>query len=126
MGDYIIKNHGGFLSNNKNKTKLIRKSHKNIGETKLHTLDIVNTINYLSSVKYCINNNVLNYIFNLLEINNEHILNLIKIDLHPKTKEAYKSSAPKIKKYELNEILKHNSQFYSDKTILQTALLFSN
>jgi DNA-dependent RNA polymerase len=86
----IIKNYGGFLSNNKNREELIRKSRKN-----------------------------------LLEKNDERIINLIKINLHPKTKEMYKSSS-EIDKLELINIMRHNSQYYSDNIILQLALLFSD
>jgi hypothetical protein len=124
---FKIKIYGGFIYNNKDKNEFIRKSHKNVISTQLNNLDIVNTINYLSSVKFCINNNVLNFILNLINNNDDRIFNLIKINLHPKTKDIFKLNLLKYKNQnELNEILKHNSQYYNDNTILQTALLFSD
>jgi len=120
----VISNYGGFISNKNNKSSFIRKSHKNVGFSRLKNKDIINTINYLSSIKYSINNNVLNYIFKLLINNDERIYNFINLDLHPKTKEIHKLTITK-NMIELNLIQKHNSKYYSDKTVLQTAFLFS-
>ena|ERR1700719_3522045 len=87
-------------------------------------MDIINTTNYLSSIRYCINNDVLNYIFDLLENEDKEILKIIKLNIHPQTKEIYKLSFSN-KINELNLIFKHNSQYYSDSTVLQLALIYS-
>ena len=121
---YTVINYGGYLSNKNNKIELIHKSYKNIGITRLNNLQIINTVNYLSSTKFIINNNVLFYIFKLLNNNDKRIYNLIKTNLHPKTNEIHILTMSN-KNNELNNILKHNSQFYNDNTVLQTALLFS-
>jgi hypothetical protein len=62
---FKIKNFGGYLKNNKNKKEFIRQSQKCVTPTKLMTLDLTYAVNYLSSIEYSINNNVLNYIFDL-------------------------------------------------------------
>jgi hypothetical protein len=116
--------YGGFILNKDHQNKLLRESNKSIGKTRLNNLDLVKTVNYLSSIKYCVNNNVLNYILNSLKSNEKNILNLIKVDLHPETKNLFKLNVKK-EFYKLNTILKHNSAYYNDNTVLQIALLFS-
>jgi len=122
--NYNINNYGGYLLNKENNNDIIRQSKKSIGVTRLYNLDIIQAINCLSSIKYSINNNVLIFYFNLLEKNDERLLNLIKIDLHPNTKNIQDLKFS-INNIELNQILKHNSQYYCDSTVLQNALLFS-
>jgi hypothetical protein len=122
---FYIKKYGGFISNKHNKKHYLKNSHKNIGPSRLHNLDIINAINYLSSIKYCINHDLLKIIFELLDKNDERITKLIKINLHPQTKDIFELSQDKNKQKELYEILKHNSQYYGDRSVLQTALLFS-
>jgi hypothetical protein len=124
-GQFYIKKYGGFISNKNNKKHYLKKSHKNIGPSKLHNLDIINTINYLSSIKYCINIDLLKIIFELLDKQDDRINKLIKINLHPKTKDIFDLSYDKDKQIELYEILKYNSQYYRDRTVLHLALLFS-
>jgi hypothetical protein len=124
-GKFYIKNYGGFISNKNNKNNFLKKSHKNIGLSKLHNLDLINAINYLSSIKYCINHDLLKIVFELLDKSDDRITKLVKIDLHPQTKDVFKLSTDKNKQKELYDILKHNSQYYGDRTVLQNALLFS-
>jgi hypothetical protein len=117
--------YGGFITNNKeDKKSFIRKSYKNIGVSILYNKNIINTINYLDSIKFCINNNVLNYIFNLLLNNNKNILNLIKLNLHHNTNNLYLLKYNK-NMNEFNTILEHNSQFYNDNNVMQISLLLS-
>jgi hypothetical protein len=122
---FYIKKYGGFISNKNNKKHYLKKSHKNIGPSKLHNLDIINSINYLSSIKYCVNVGLLKIIFELLDKNDDRINKLIKINLHSKTKDVFNLSNDKNKQIELYDVLKHNSQYYRDRTVLHLALLFS-
>jgi len=122
---FYIKKYGGFISNKRNKKHFLKKSHKNVGPSRLHNLDIINAINYLSSIKYCINVDLLKIIFELLNKNDDRINKLIKISLHPQTKDVFKLSKDKEKKKEFYEILKHNSQYYVNRGVLQIALLLS-
>jgi hypothetical protein len=124
-GQFYIKKYGGFISNKNNKNNFLKKSHKNIGLSKLHNLDLINAINYLSSIKYCINHDLLKIILDLLDNSDDRVNKLINITLHPKTKDIFDLSNEKNKQIELYEVLKHNSQYYCDRTVLQTSLLFS-
>jgi hypothetical protein len=119
-----ITSYGGFLSNIDNKKSYIRKSNSNVGVIKLKNSNIINTINYMSSIKYIINNKVLTFILKLLENSDDRILKLIILKPHPKTKDIYKLNLSH-KHAELNEIFKYNSQYYCYKSVLQTAILFS-
>jgi hypothetical protein len=57
--------------------------------------------------------------------NNNKINELIKLNIHHDTKNIYYYTLKK--KYgELSDIYKHNSQFYSDKSIITSAFLFSH
>lgn len=79
---------------------------------------------------------MLKHIFNIIKsndgeslpyglYNNEKINELIKLNIHPNTKNIYILNLRK--KYgDISEIHKHNSQYYSDKTIITNALLFSS
>jgi DNA-directed RNA polymerase len=120
-GEYTVDKYGGFLLNSLNKIELIHKSKKSYGSTKLSNLDIVNTVNYLSSTKFEINKKVLEYILNLLDNKDERITELVKINFKNLTPGAYFKGDK-----ELYATLKHNSQYYSDSSILQVALLLYN
>nr|QWO71408.1 RNA polymerase [Termitomyces sp. K2P1] len=130
---YIINQYGGFLLNSINKNDFISKSQKNSGVTKLDNLKIIDTINYLGSIPFEINTHVLKHIMSLivaterdpLLYNQEKLNELIKLNIHPNTKDIYNLNLSK-KFGEVEEIQKHNSQFYSDKTIITNALLFSS
>nr|QWO71405.1 RNA polymerase [Termitomyces sp. K1Ag] len=130
---YIINEYGGFLLNSINKNDFISKSQKNSGATKLDNLKIIDTINYLGSIPFEINTQVLKHIMSLivaterepLLYNQEKLNELIKLNIHPNTKDIYNLNLSK-KFGEVEEIQKHNSQFYSDKTIITNALLFSS
>jgi hypothetical protein len=122
---FYIKKYGGFISNKNNKKHYLKKSNKHIGPSKINNLDIINTINYLSSIKYCVNINLLKIIFDLLDKNDDRINKLIKTNLHSKTNEIFDLSNNKDKQIELYEILKYNSQYYRDRTVLHLVLLFS-
>jgi len=121
---FKFKIYGGFISNKKNKYDFIRKSHKNLGLTQLNDLKLVKAINYLSSIKYKINNKVLESIFKLFEENDNRIIGIINIKIHPDTKECYNLYS-KGDYAKLNDILRHNSKFQNDSAILENALLFS-
>jgi hypothetical protein len=130
--DYIIKKYGGLLLNNINKKEFVSVSHKNSGKIKLNNLNIINSINYLSSIPYTINSELLNYILFIIynkksfSDNDQSVIDeLIKLNIHYNTKNIFKLISAK--KYgELSEIHKHNSQYYSDKSIITSALLFSD
>jgi DNA-directed RNA polymerase len=117
-----------------NKKHLISESQENSGQIKLDNLNIVDCINYLSGTATSINTQVLKHLFNLLiiseaapaQFNNNLIVNeIIKLNIHPDTKLIYKLTNQK--KYgELSEIYKHNSQYYMDKSIIISALMFSD
>lgn len=134
--DFDIIEFGGLLSNRKNKNSFIIKSHKNSGETKLDNEDIINTINYLSSIPFTINTQVLKHLLILINGNycennstawvvraliNERII----LNMHPETSKLYNLGL-KNKQGKIQEILKHNSQYFSDKSIITSALLFSS
>lgn len=126
---YNINKYGGRLLNNIDKKEFINKSIKNSGQIKLDNLDIVNSINFLSSVPFAINTQVLKHIFNIIAneaqlFNKLKINELIKLNLHPNSKNSYMLN--KYKKYgDLFEIKTHNSQYFMDKSIITSALMFS-
>jgi DNA-directed RNA polymerase, mitochondrial len=122
---FYIKKYGGFISNKHNKKHFLKNSHKNIGPSKLHTLDIINSINYLSSIKYCINIDLLKIVLELLDKGYEGITKIVKINLHPQTADMFNLSQDKDKQKEFYGVLKHNSQHYGDRVVLQIALLLS-
>jgi hypothetical protein len=147
--------------NNIDKNEFIHKSTKNSGETSLVNLDIVNCINYMSSIPYQINTDILKHIlilyarsslfaegaktnttttsstnFSSNEVkwsgdegssipSNEKIKDLIKLNLHPNTRNMYKLQL-KHKHGEINDILIHNSHFYSDRSIILYSILFAD
>jgi DNA-directed RNA polymerase len=78
-------------------------------------------VNYLSSIKFEINKNVLDYILNLLDKKDERIIELVKIKFKKLTRETFFK-----KDKELYTTLQHNSQYYNDSSVLQVALLFYN
>jgi hypothetical protein len=64
----------------------MRKSFTNLGNINFKNEDIINTINYLASVKFSLNYNVLHYIIELLKINNTQILEYVKLNPHQNNK----------------------------------------
>jgi hypothetical protein len=103
------------------------KSHKNSGKTTLDNLNIINSINYMGSIPYSINTKVLKHLLNLIQgsANKDKINELIKLNIHSNTKNMFKLNLTH--KYgELNEIAIHNSQFYNNKSIILSAILFSS
>lgn len=130
---YKINRYGGFLLNSINKIDFISKSQTNSGEIKLDNFNIIDCINYLGSIPYTINTEVLKHLLNLIKDKDmdgkqahlyKKINELIKLNMHHDTKNIFNYTLKK--KYgELSEIYKHNSQFYGDKSIITSALLFS-
>jgi hypothetical protein len=59
----------------------------------------------------------------LLKNNNKNILNLIKLKIHPETKNIYKYFLEK-KWNDIDLIQKHNSQYYNDSAVFYIVLLF--
>lgn len=79
------------------------------------------------SIPFAINTKVLKHILNLIQNsdNNNKIKELIKLNIHPNTHNMLKLNLTH--KYgELNDIAIHNSQFYSDKSIILSAILLSS
>jgi DNA-dependent RNA polymerase len=133
----IIK-YGGLILNEENKNSFITTSHKNNGETKLENSNIIQTINFLSSIAFTINTPVLKHLLFLIKGNynddkengvgsemSAAINELIKLNLHPETKNMYNLSLMK-KEGEILDIKIHNSQYYINKSIMTSALLFSS
>lgn len=130
---FNINKYGGFLLNNINKNEFLNQSFINNGKTTLHDLKIIDCINYLGSIPYTINTQVLKHVLNLIKsiegeeqlYNNNKIKELIKLNMHHNTKNLYNLTLRK--KYgDISLIHKHNSQYYSDKSIITSALLFSS
>jgi DNA-dependent RNA polymerase len=126
---FKIINYGGFLLNSTNKISFINDSYKNNGKTILDDVKIIDCINYLNSIPYTINKQVLNHVFNLFNAresgiySNNKINELIKLNMHPNTTKLYNLTIKK--KYgEITDIYKHNSQYYSDKSVITYALIF--
>lgn len=130
---FEIKNYGGYLLNNNNKNQFSSQSPVNIGNIKLNNLNIINTINYLGNIPFSINIPVLKHLLNLVTVssaapklyNSNKINELIKLNIHPQTKNLFKLTYSN-KLGDVLDIQKHNSRFYSDKTSITTALLFAN
>jgi DNA-dependent RNA polymerase len=135
---FEFKKYGGLILNEETKNSFITKSHKNTGETKLENSNIIDTINFLSSIAFTINTPVLKHLLFIIKGNynddkengagcevSAAIKKLIKLNIHPETKNMYNLSLRK-KQGEILDILTHNSQYYSDKSIITSALLFSS
>jgi DNA-directed RNA polymerase len=117
-----IVNYGGLYFNIEEKKALFRRSASNIDQTFFINRDLIETVNYLSSIQYSINKKVLLFILSLLDNKDERMLNLINIDKHPNTKKIIDLNLQH-KYAELNLIYKHNAKFFTDKTVLDLALL---
>nr|YP_009574419.1 hypothetical protein [Arthrobotrys musiformis]QBM31536.1 hypothetical protein [Arthrobotrys musiformis]QBM31687.1 hypothetical protein [Arthrobotrys musiformis] len=121
--EYKIIKQGGFLSQNFKKNKFIQSNPKNKGLTKLYNDHIVNTINYIQSINYIINKDVLKII--LKNINLGILDDLILLNIHPETSNIMKLISKKEKSL-VKSILKHNTKSYIDRIILTNAILYRN
>nr|QWO71409.1 RNA polymerase [Termitomyces sp. T123] len=128
---FKIINFGGYLLNSINKNQFINESYKNNAKTTLDDLKIIDCINYLGSVPYTINTQLLNHVLNLVNANdsgvysNDKINEIIKLNMHPNTMNIYNLTLSK-KSGDISDIQAHNSQFYSDKSVITYALIFSD
>jgi DNA-directed RNA polymerase len=111
----------------KKKHLFLHNSNKNAGVIKIINKNIIKSINYLSNIELTININVLKVIFKLLEIKNENLNKLILVKLHSETPNLFKLKLSGIiNTGKVQEILRHNSQYYNNTSILMTALAYSN
>lgn len=101
----------------------VHKSYKNLGFFALDGRGIINTINYVQNIKYCVNKDVLDILLDCLE--KGLLRSDIIIDFHPSTAELYNLQLKKVY-HKVAEILKYNSLCYSHKSILTNALLLKN
>jgi DNA-directed RNA polymerase len=116
--------YGGYLTNINNKKHYIHKSYKNVGETKFINNDMIDTLNYLQSIPFIINTELLDYL--ILCINNNFDFGeLLSLELHPETKILFKFNLLKKEKIVKN-ILKLNSLNYENKCHISMAMLFRN
>ena len=125
--NYDIVVHGGYLKNKDKKEHFIHRPVNNVGVNRLLNDNILKTINYLSHVELTINIPVLKVIFKLLESKDDRIQSLILSKQHPSTPELFKLNLGGLKNSHLiSAILKHNSQYYQDLSVLSSALIYSN
>jgi len=109
-------NYGGYLLNEGyHYTHFIHQGNRNFNKTRVLKGEdrVYNQINYMNSVPFKINTNVLDYILNYGVRDG-----LILEGLHPKTMEKTLES------WEKEEVMKHNSRYYLEKNILGIAILF--
>jgi hypothetical protein len=105
--EYIIKEYGGYLSNNYEHNHFIHKTPINASIIKIINEDIINTINYIQSVPFQINLNVLHHILNLI-VENYNFDDPVFFNTHNEYKkiDEYKKNKEFSK---VNEILRQNS-----------------
>lgn len=121
-----VKDYGGYLINANNKHHLIHKSYKNMGTTKFVTSDNINSINYLQSVPFVINKELLTYLLHCINNNiaapllNHHLIT----HLHPDSKQLFYLNLKK-KDILVKEILAYNSKYYEHKMNLSLAILLA-
>jgi len=123
MGNKIIK-FGGYLKNNFERNHFLHKNPINDGKFILNKLDIIKTINYIQSVPFIINLNVLHHLLNW--INEEIELDdplffkkhneTNKFDEYKKNKDLFK----------VNEILRQNSLYNINLEVITSAILLRN
>jgi DNA-dependent RNA polymerase len=123
-GEYIIEKYGGFYLKEFKRESFIHNNPKNSGKTKLINYDIINTINYIQSISYTINKEVLKFLFECLA--EGELKDYICLDMHPNTKDYFNLKVKNEKKGLITKILKHNSKYYLDRTILTNAILYRN
>ncbi|ORY88691.1 hypothetical protein BCR41DRAFT_343728 [Lobosporangium transversale] len=143
--------YGGYLQNDKNDfEELIRKSKQSIGTSIILDNNIVSMVNYMSSIPFKLNNNVLEYLIKLILNHdniesNKKIINDLCLSFHPETEllDSYKKELNKCinnknnskKKLHSNindfkniiyNITSHNSKFLYNKSILTMAILYKD
>jgi DNA-directed RNA polymerase len=118
---YMISKYGGYLLNNFEHNHFIHKNPINDSIIKLINEDIINTINYIQSVPFQINLNVLHHILNLI-IDNKHLDDPFFFNIHNETKklDEYKKNRELSK---VNEILRQNSIANTNLATLSAAIL---
>jgi DNA-dependent RNA polymerase len=133
--EYKIKKYGGFLSNRYDRKHFIHRNLKNLGTIKLINDKIINTLNYIQSIPFIVNLNVLYHILNLIKEGKQFEEPLLFF-YHSETvnlknfyaeltneKEKSKIKELKIKIY---EILRHNSYVNINISTISTAVLLRN
>ena len=123
-GNYEIIKQGGYYLSKINDGGFIHKSYNNKGIINLFNDNIIKTINYLQSVEYIINIEVLEKLLECITkgLLNEHII----LDYHPDTEKLARLKIAKDKKALVKEIISHNSLCYVNKMVLTNAILFRN
>jgi DNA-directed RNA polymerase len=119
-----ILTYGGYLTNLNNKNHYIHKSHKNVGITKLINNDNIDCINYLQSIPFIINKELLNYLIDCIN-NNFDFNNLLPLELHSETNNLYKYILKK-DNILINNILSNNSKFNENRSYLSLAMLLQD
>jgi len=90
--------------------------------TRFITNDVIHCINYLQSVPFIINKELLNYLLDCIE-NNINLTDILVINLHPDTNKIYT-----LKKDEVlvKNILSSNSKYYENRSHISLALLLQD
>jgi len=123
-GGHNVNVYGGYYLNEQKQDCFIHKNNSNKGVTKLLNDNIVKTINYIQSIGYIINKEMLRYI---LQYISEGVLdNSIIMEYHSESPNLFKYRTNHEKKGLVCEILRHNSKCYVNRLILSNAILYEN
>jgi DNA-dependent RNA polymerase len=121
---YKIIKFGGYLINIFDQTHFIHKNPINAGKLNLINLDIIKTINYIQSIPFIININVLEHILNWI-IEDRELNDPLFFKKHKETNKLddYKKNKDLFK---VNEILRQDSLFNVNVEIIASAILLRN
>ena len=118
--EFKISESGGYLHNELEKVSFFHKSPRNVGVNRLLTDGVVETINYLQSVKFKINGDVLNVITDCLQ--DGTLARITPIKPHDLTN-SIKELRDKKDFLLLEKIVKFNSIVYNNVNIITNALI---
>jgi len=122
--EFKIIEYGGYINNKLDRNSFMHKSLKNSGSTKLYDDKIIKTINYIQSIPFKINLNMLYHILNIIK-DNIILDESLVFNLHSKS-----INLVKIKEdgntVKVNEILRHNSYVHTNISTISTSLTLIN
>ena len=105
-------------------THFIHEGYKNKGQIKIENKSVINTINFMQSIPFMINKNLLLYLFK--SINNKVVMgDELHFELHKDTNQFLEYQ----REGEMNkvlEILRWNSIFHLNISTISAALLLKN
>jgi DNA-dependent RNA polymerase-like protein len=119
--NYKIIKFGGYLKNNLEHNQFIHKNPINAGKLKLINLDIIKTINYIQSVPFIINLNVLEHILNWIVVN-KNLEDPLFFNKHEETN-IFNEHKTNKNLFKVNEILRHNSLYRINLEVINSAIL---